>query len=243
MTDTPISLGGGTTGAHRVGDTVVRATGPWTPHVHVLMRHLLAAGVPGVPEVLGTGDDTEVLSWLPGAVIHPPVTPELVDDAAVAEGGRMLRRLHDATVGLAADPELRTGWRFEPVEPVEVICHQDFAPYNVVFAAGRPVGVIDFDTARPGPRHWDLGYAVFAWTPLDRRSPLHPDEQWRRVEIMCAAYGTETGDILTFVERRLVEMITAIESHPAFTRQRAEHHDDYYRDCLDWVRTAFTGRV
>lgn len=210
------------------------------PHVHVLMRRLVAAGVPGIPAVLEVRDDTEVLSWLSGEVVHPPVTPELVDDAAVAEAGRMLRRLHDATAGLAADPALRTGWRFSPVEPVEVICHQDFAPYNVVFVDGRPVGVIDFDTARPGPRRWDLGYAVFAWTPLDRRAPIGPGEQWRRVEIMCTAYGT--GDILTLVERRLVEMVTAIESHPAFTRQRAERHDVYYRDCLDWVRTAFEGR-
>ncbi|MFL6139209.1 MAG: hypothetical protein ACJ74O_15600 [Frankiaceae bacterium] len=45
-------LPGNAGGAWRVGDTVHRVTGPWTPAVHALLRHL-ADRVPHVPRVLG----------------------------------------------------------------------------------------------------------------------------------------------------------------------------------------------
>ncbi len=37
----------------RVGDTVRRAAGPWTPTIHALLRHLRASGLSMVPEPLG----------------------------------------------------------------------------------------------------------------------------------------------------------------------------------------------
>ena len=53
----------------------------------------------------------------------------------------LLRRIHDAT----AELDVRGPWRAPAHEPVEVICHNDFAPYNLVFAGttGRVVGAID----------------------------------------------------------------------------------------------------
>jgi thiamine kinase-like enzyme len=36
-----------------------------------------------------------------------------------------------------------------------VICHNDFAPYNLVFTDWRPHAIIDFDTAGPRPRAWN----------------------------------------------------------------------------------------
>jgi 8-oxo-dGTP diphosphatase len=45
-------LGGGlVAGPVRIGSTVRRPTGPWTPAVHELLHHLVAAGVPHVPRV------------------------------------------------------------------------------------------------------------------------------------------------------------------------------------------------
>lgn len=238
MTDADEVLpGGGMSTVLRRGQTVVRETGPWTPRVHELLRHLETTGFGPAPRLVGLDGDHEVLTFLAGEVAHPPVTPELVSDAAVADAGVMLRRLHDATTELAARSGMRTGWRFDAIDPVEVICHNDFAPYNVVFVDGRPAGVIDFDTARPGPRLWDLGYAVFSWAPLERRTPSAAAEQWRRVELFCAAYGTGTDGVLAAVQGRLIDMITMIENHPDFHRQRAEEHDVYYRDCLEHVRT------
>ena len=44
---------GNITAVVRVGDTVRRTTGPWTPAVHALLRHLEARGFDAAPRVLG----------------------------------------------------------------------------------------------------------------------------------------------------------------------------------------------
>ena len=54
-----------------------------------------------------------------------------------------------------------------------MICHNDYAPYNLVFRDGRLVGVIDFETAAPGPRAWDLAYLAYRLVPL--AAPGNPD--------------------------------------------------------------------
>lgn len=62
--------GGNTGGAVRVGDTVRRVPGGWTPSVHALLRHLQAVGFTGCPRVHGFDDQgREVLSYLPGEVV------------------------------------------------------------------------------------------------------------------------------------------------------------------------------
>lgn len=52
------------------------------------------------------------------------------------------------------------------VNPIEVMCHGDFAPYNVVLNGSDAVGIIDFDTLHPGSRLSDVAYAVYRWAPL-----------------------------------------------------------------------------
>ena len=47
-------------------------------------------------------------------------------------------------------------WAFEPRRPVETVCHNELFPWNTVFRSGVPVAFIDWDTAAPGPRVWDL---------------------------------------------------------------------------------------
>lgn len=61
--------GGNTTVVVRVGDTVGRPAGPWTPAVHDLLHHLSAAGFAGSPRVLGVDElDREILEFVPGEV-------------------------------------------------------------------------------------------------------------------------------------------------------------------------------
>jgi hypothetical protein len=45
--------GGNTGGAVRIGATVRRAAGPWTPAVHALLAHLAENGFAGAPRPLG----------------------------------------------------------------------------------------------------------------------------------------------------------------------------------------------
>ncbi|MFD2351725.1 phosphotransferase [Nonomuraea ferruginea] len=81
----------------------------------------------------------------------------------------LLRAYHDATTGFT--PPGDAAWYFPPRQPAEVVCHADIAPYNCVFRDGAPVAFIDFDTAHPGPRLWDVAYAAYRFVPPDRPGP------------------------------------------------------------------------
>jgi Ser/Thr protein kinase RdoA (MazF antagonist) len=54
----------------------------------------------------------------------------------------------------------------------DVICHNDMATYNTVFVNDQPQAFIDFDTAGPGPRIWDVAYAAYTYAPLAQFVPL-----------------------------------------------------------------------
>jgi aminoglycoside phosphotransferase (APT) family kinase protein len=118
--------------------------------------------------------------------------PEWVwDDAVLTAAAALLRRLHDATAGF--DPP-SPRWRLAPRAPAEVVCHNDFAPHNLVFRARVPVAVIDFDTAAPGPRAWDLAHLAHRIVPLTAAgnpdAPATPQAgRDRRLALLCASYG------------------------------------------------------
>ncbi|HKW77884.1 MAG TPA: aminoglycoside phosphotransferase family protein, partial [Candidatus Limnocylindria bacterium] len=60
------SLGGNLQDTVRVGDTVRRRTGPWTPAVHALLRHLEKRGFPA-PRVRGIDErGREILGYIEG---------------------------------------------------------------------------------------------------------------------------------------------------------------------------------
>jgi hypothetical protein len=62
--------GGNAGGAVRLGDTVRRAAGPWTPAVHALLTHLAQHGFAGSPRPLGVdGQGREVLTFLAGETV------------------------------------------------------------------------------------------------------------------------------------------------------------------------------
>jgi hypothetical protein len=74
MSDEEPLSDGGLTGAERVGATVHRETGPWTPAVHALLRHLEAAGLEA-PGVLGIDDEgREVLTFVEGCAGVEPLS-------------------------------------------------------------------------------------------------------------------------------------------------------------------------
>lgn len=217
--DGELLTGGGLNQVFRVGDAVRRPAGPWAPRVHDLLRHLAPLGIAPVP--LALDDEHELLSYLPGDVGH--VFPS--DDASLVESALMLRRLHDATVPLVG---VLDGWQHPAREPVEVVLHGDFAPYNTVYRDGVPVGVFDFDSAHPGPRWWDVSWAIIQFV-LGL-----PDERKRRTALFCEAYGCGYDD--EHVLTRLEDAIRLIREHPAFVRQRAERHDHHYAGLIEYVQ-------
>src|SRR4051794_8932959 len=92
----------------RAGDRLYRPAGPWTTTVHALLRHLEQVGFDGAPRLVDGGLDPsgrQVLTYVDGELVHPYAWS---DDAIVAVG-RMLRRLHDATLSFV--PPDGATWR------------------------------------------------------------------------------------------------------------------------------------
>lgn len=224
----------------RVGETVHRDAGPWTPRVHALLSLLHAKGMVGVPRPLGMDEQgREVLSFLHGQAGGSPPVGAQRSDRALVQAAQMLRALHDATAGVATS--WTSGWRLPSRAPVEVICHGDFAPYNGVFVDGDLVGVFDFDFAHPGPRRWDLAYALYRFAPLadpDRGEGFgSPPEQARRLRLFCDAYGLDDrSGLMRVVSERLQWMVDILLDGQAVGDARrvaavdAGHHRIYRGD-------------
>ncbi|MBW4717069.1 phosphotransferase [Saccharothrix obliqua] len=223
---------GGTAEVVRIGPTVRRPVGPWSEAVQWLLARLAGAQVRGVPRWHGVdGQGREVLTFLPGAT-----GPEHArSDRAVVSAAKLLRRVHDATADLPGATALR--WRLPVVEPVEVVCHGDFAPYNCVFQGGAATGVFDFDAAHPGPRSWDLAHAVYRFAPMSTEDAPPVAEQARRARLFLDAYGRTRGerrDVVDAVAPRLHALVdfmhaAAAGGEAAFARHIAEGHADLYR--------------
>ena len=141
-------LTGGNMGAvTRVGGTVHRMAGEWTPAVHRLLRHCREAGFSALPEPLGITDDGhEILSFVEGTVPSYPMPAWIWSREALDSSARLMREYHDATTGC----DLSGPWRSPSHEPVEVICHYDFAPYNIAYQHGGRSGLSTSTTPRPG---------------------------------------------------------------------------------------------
>ncbi|WP_432564890.1 aminoglycoside phosphotransferase family protein [Kineococcus sp. SYSU DK003] len=243
--DEEVLTGGGVNEVVRIGRTVRRPTGPWSPRVHDLLRRL--EGFAPVPRVLDVVDGFEVLDFLPGVVANHPVPDEAATRTALVGAAELLRDYHAATAGFAAALP-RDGWLFPVQDPVEVVCHGDFAPHNCVLDGERVVGLIDFDTARPGSRLTDLGGAVYRWVPLS--APGHDGvrpgtaEQAVRLATFAGAYGMTTHDrdgLLDAVLDHLHGLVAfmhaqAAAGSAAFASHIAAGHDRLYRADAQYLR-------
>lgn len=204
-----VLAGGNVGGAIRVGDTVRRRTGPWTPAVHALLDHLATAGLHAVPRAHGIDDrGREVLDHLPGEVIDVDTT--VLGDARLAATGRWLRAFHDAVADFRPGPRR---WYFldRDLAPGEQICHNDVAPSNIAYDGDAVAGVFDWDLAGPGNPIDDLAFLAWSAVPLFRAVP-GTDRGWveRRLLLLDDAYGAELG-AAGLTDAALTRMRTACE--------------------------------
>ncbi|MEU2020706.1 aminoglycoside phosphotransferase family protein [Streptomyces sp. NPDC016469] len=190
-------------GAHRrvvrIGDTVRRPAQPWTPTVHALLRHLESVGFAYAPRPLGIDDEgREVLSYIDGDS-GASGWAKVVDDRGLSDFARLLRDYHDACEGFSPPPGATWSTDASASGDDEVVCHGDFGPWNVVWQGNRPVGIIDWDFARPAPRLHDVAYALEYVAPFRDdaeclrwlRYPAPPDRRLR-LERFCGAYGLDS---------------------------------------------------
>jgi hypothetical protein len=245
-TEIPLEGGNMSSGVVRVGDTVRRPAGSWTPAVHALLAHLHAAGFDGAPRPLGFDErGREVLSFVPGAVAWPGHFHLLDGDGQLGRAARIIRDFHDAVAGFVPPPGAR--WQeLIPADGDEIIAHNDLAPWNLVI--GRRWAFIDWDTAAPGTRLEDLAYAVHGFVPLSADPAYQRDDAGRRLRLIADAYGlTERQrlDIIPLLARRAAAMHAFLAREAArgtqpWTRLWQEGHGDVWQ--ADAVYTARRAR-
>lgn len=208
VTETPdddeITLSGGEVNTVvRVGATVRRLPGPWTPAIHGVLRHLESVGFDGAPRVHGFDHrGREILTFIPGVAATRPWPPALRTDDGLGALVRMLRSYHTSISTYRPPRGTRWALGVRAVGSSEVIRHGDFGPWNTIWADGRLQAIIDWDMAEPGDPILDLAQAaLFA-------VPLQGDEGWRlagfdhapdlrhRLRLVCETYGDNTVSAL-----------------------------------------------
>lgn len=187
--------GGVSADVTRLGDTVRRTASAAAPTVHRFLDYLRSNGFDRVPRPLGFDEDgRELFDFIDGRAGHPPITADLASDEALVGAARAVREFHDLSAGFVAD-----GWSTDGADPsgaAEVICHNDLAPFNLIYRGREVAAIIDWDGAAPGRRAWDLAYAAWRLVPLHR--PAYAElvgwpelDRRRRLALFVDSYGLD----------------------------------------------------
>jgi aminoglycoside phosphotransferase (APT) family kinase protein len=248
----PLVGDGVTPGIVRIGDTVRRPLRPFSLTVQAYLAHLREAGFTAAPLPLGVDEQgREVLSFVTGDVPRYPLPPETTGDDVLAALARLIRELHEASAGWVPPPD--AVWGGTPAtlgrtaRRTELVSHRDYAPGNVVFRAGRPAALIDFDLAMPTTRLYDIANALWYWAPLrdprDRSPALAGADIPHRVAVFADAYGMTArqraglAPLAVDVVRRYHEDSRAsAELDPVFRRLWEDGARVYLPRAEVWVR-------
>ncbi|WP_034090819.1 phosphotransferase [Streptacidiphilus albus] len=209
---------GAVTTVVRVGETIRRPTGVWTPAVHALLDHLEQGGFAGAPRPRGIDEHgREVLTLLRGEVAMRPWPAELVSGDGLWQLARWLREYHDAVADFV--PPADAAW-FVPGatwQPGQIVRHGDLGPWNSVWHDGVLVGFIDWDFAEPGAVLDDV--AQLAWYAVPLRGPemaraagLAEDCDLRaRLAALCQGYGVSAAAVLDALEQLIAREIARLD--------------------------------
>lgn len=245
--------GGNVSEVYRSGDTVRRKLKPDSTKIHRLLKHLEMKGFYYAPRFLGIDEKgREILSFIEGEAGNDPLKEYMWSDDVLKEIARMLRLYHDTV----EDFPLSNDWIPIDNTPnnMEVLCHNDFARYNIIFDQERPVGIIDFDVAGPGPRLWDIVYTLYTCVPLSRfwisetgektyyNSSQDANRIKQRVQLFFESYGEEMNeDYLDMLLLRIEGLCKTIirkaqEGDINFEKMIKDGHLEHYQKDMNFIR-------
>lgn len=177
----PLTGGRATPGVVRVGNTVRRPLKSDSDFIHRLLNHLQESGFDGAPHFLGVdARGREILSYIEG--FAPPHNGFRLTEESVRAGACLIRRVHDVTTGT----EFSAG--------SEVACHPNLAQQNFIFRDMVPVGIIDWDGTKPGPRR--LNFAQFLWAFVHPAVYGDGDQAAHMLWAAADAYGWAGGEVV-----------------------------------------------
>jgi hypothetical protein len=218
--DEQLLLGGRSTkGVVRVGETVHRPRQENSDFVKQLLFHLEQNKFSGAPHYQGLDEKgRECFTFIPGYV---PPELDIWSEDQLRSAAMLIRSYHDATI--------KTGLNGSE----EIVCHGDLSPCNTVFVDALPFALIDFDTAAPGTREEDLGYALWLW--IDVGNPkIEPLIVGERLAIFAETYGFEKTRIIPAVlrsQKRISRKFNETVSSSALARRTF----DWAERSIIWV--------
>ncbi len=191
-------------------DSVHRPVHYWTSAVHGLLEYLDSVGFESVPRVLGFDEQgREILNFIKGES-GPAGWAKITSDEGLSRFARYLRKYHDAVRDYKPSADSKWAYGHDQLEPGEIICHGDFGPWNIVWDGDEPVGIIDWDMARPAKPEFDILYALEFATPFrndEEAIKWHhfteiPDRK-HRIAVFLEAYGT---DLIPDIAKKVADM-------------------------------------
>ncbi|MBO2457747.1 phosphotransferase enzyme family protein [Actinomadura violacea] len=243
LDEEPLAGGNVSAGVVRVGDTVRRPAGPWTPAVHALLDHLRSVGFRAAPRPLGLDEQgREVLTFVPGTTVWPDHF-DLMDGMESAKRvARLICEFHDAVQGFTPPPD--ACWQaLIPPDARDIIAHHDLAPWNLVAGDDGAWVFIDWDTAGPGSRLWDLAHACQSFIPLSADPAWQRADAADRLVVFADAYGLEEGQrraLVPLLGKRARAMHDFLQAQAAAGNQPwktlwRQGHGDTWRNNADYI--------
>jgi thiamine kinase-like enzyme len=248
MNNNEVLYGGSENKVFKINDKVIRPSAAWTPHVHNFLNFLIEECVTYVPQPYGINEKgEESLSYVQGEVYNYPLPDFMLQDKMIISSARLLRSYHAVSAKYIDKLTNKEEWMLSAIDPIEVMCHGDFAPYNVTIIDEVAFGIIDFDTLHPGPRMWDIAYAVYRWVAFT--NPSNPDcdstleEQIRKAKLFLDTYGIriEERELLskTMVDR-LTNLVNYMKNQAEngnvdFQKNIQEGHLDLYLNDIEYI--------
>lgn len=256
-----MELKGGTSKLYKKENTVYRKLKENSETVQRLLVHLKNEAFSKAPEFLGNDGEFEVLSFVKGECFEPEDYPFTNDRKhqleIVKASAKLLKEFHDCTTSFEVRDDDKWWITYKGNLPKEVICHNDFATYNVTFVEGLPYGIIDFDTCTPAPRIWDIAYAVYRFIPLGKtvydaelraeRKYNEEDKGFRKIALKTffESYGMKMPeDFCEIIKQRLYAMVEVIDEevqngNEAFLQMVEEGHKDFYLNEIKFIDEHF----
>ena len=172
----------------------------------------------------------EILAYLegeaPGGKV--PLPDSVFGERHLIRAAQLLRQYHAVAATFEAPSDAR--WRLVAPTEHEIICHNDWSPWNALFRDGEVVALLDWDLAGPGSRLWDVANAAYCWAPLIAGAHVGfaPAESARRLRLFCDAYGlVDRSGLLTMLRRRNIYVASFIE-------EQARLGDPGFQRLLEW---------
>ncbi|MEV5965877.1 aminoglycoside phosphotransferase family protein [Kribbella sp. NPDC051952] len=174
---------------------VTRPASSWSPTVHSFLRYLRGQGLTCVPEPIGVDGNVERLVVIEGDAGGDSWAHQH-SEAGLRSAARLLRTIHDASVGWEPPVDAVFGAPNVKSEAEIVWCHGDVGPWNMVWHGDEAVGLFDWDFLHRGPRLDDVAYALQWFTPARsdemalkwHHFPAVPDRA-ARVRAFLQTYG------------------------------------------------------